>query len=143
MQALGQPRRGQFFDSISVMKLRTTSNSIRLRLSQTDVRAFAEHGAIEEELIVNAAGGQRFVYRLERDPNAVEVGASLVNNRLTVSVPARVADVWTSTELVGFENDGASSAPGILVEKDFNCLEPRAGEDDKDTFPHPRSGQNC
>jgi hypothetical protein len=29
----------------------------------------------------------------------------------------------------------------ILVEKDFACLAPRAGEDERDMYPHPNADE--
>jgi len=124
------------------MKLRTTATSIRLRLSQTDVRNFAEHGVVEETLKFDPEGKERFVYRLVRDQNAEGVLATFANNQLTVSVPVDLADDWTSTEVVGIDNDATNAHVQILVEKDFTCLVPRVGEDDQDTFPHPQASQN-
>lgn len=125
------------------MKLRMTAGSIRLRLSQTDIRNFAEKGVVEEEVRFGSSDDQRFVYRLERSADVSMLAANYTNNKLTLTVPAASADNWTSTELVGISNENASSPLAILLEKDFTCLTPRAGEDDKDTFPHPRAGQNC
>lgn len=125
------------------MKLRITSSSIRLRLSQTDVGNFAENGSIEETLAFGSGDAHRLTYRLERDADASSVRASYVNNTLTVSVPVALAESWTSTELVGFDNEGMSEVVKILVEKDFKCLTPRAGDEDRDTFPHPRASENC
>jgi len=125
------------------MKLRTTATSVRLRLSQADVRNFAEHGVVEETLKFDPEGEERFVYRLVRDQNAEGVLATFANNQLTVSVPVDLADDWTSTEVVGINNDATNAQVQILVEKDFTCLAPRVGEDDRDTFPHPQASQNC
>jgi hypothetical protein len=125
------------------MKLRTTATSIRLRLSQTDVRHFAEQGVVEETLEFDSDGKKQFIYRLIRDPGAKALLATFANNTLTVSVPVDRADEWTSTEMVGVDNGDSDAAIKILVEKDFTCLVPRSGEDDRDTFPHPQAGQNC
>jgi hypothetical protein len=125
------------------MKLRTTALSIRLRLSQTDLRNFAERGVVEETLGVDPDSNQRFTYRLARTSEAEEVRASIADNTLTVFVPADRADQWTSTDIVGIDNSESDAAVRILVEKDFACLVPRGGEDDRDTFPHPRAGENC
>lgn len=125
------------------MKLRITSTSIRLRLSQTDVKNFAENGLVEETLTLGPSDDQKVTYRLERDGSTGPVLASFTNNTLTVSVPADRADEWTSTELVGLDNHVASGDVRIVVEKDFTCLTPRAGEDDLDTFPHPKAGKEC
>jgi len=125
------------------MKLRITSTSVRLRLSQTDVRNFAESGVVEEILRLGVGADHGLKYRLKRDEKGRSVLANYENNILTVSVPAERADEWTSTELVGLDNQGTSDDVQILVEKDFTCLTPREGDDDRDTFPHPQAGKEC
>jgi hypothetical protein len=125
------------------MKLRTTGNSIRLRLSQTDVRNFAEEGFVEETLQINRALGQRFVYKLKRDEAAKQMAVSFENNCLSVYMPASLADGWITTEQIGAEIEGTSDQPAIVVEKDFACLKPRAGAEDVDTFPNPEAKSVC
>lgn len=117
--------------------------SIRLRLSQTDLRNFAEHGAVQETINFDPEGDQRFIFRLKRDTAVGSVIATFANNTLTVSVPTDRADEWTSTDLVGFDNGDTSAPLKIVIEKDFTCLVPRVGEDDRDTFPHPHAGNTC
>ena len=125
------------------MKLRTTSNSIRLRLSQTDVRNFAEKGIVEDTLHVNRAFGQALIYNLRRDAATDQLAVRFENNCLSVSIPASIADDWTSSDRVGIEARGTLDQPSILVEKDFACLKPRTGDDDEDSFPHPEAQSAC
>ena len=127
------------------MKLRITSDSIRLRLSPTDVQLFRENGMVEETLQIGPASGQRMVYRLVRDEAAPFVAANLENNLLAVTVPSSDAIEWTGSDQVGIE--GVHSSPSgsrvkILVEKDFACLTERAGHEDMDTFPNPGASQD-
>jgi hypothetical protein len=138
-------RTGRSFANIELMKLRVTKNSIRMRLSQTDVQQFRETGVVDEELVIGASIGGSLTYRLARG-NGSAVSANLDGTTLTVSIPAGEADDWTATDRVGIEGsqpiDNGSSL-SILVEKDFACLTPRAGDEDKDTFPHPELSKNC
>jgi hypothetical protein len=49
---------------------------------------------------------------------------------------------WAASELVSIDGEQGlddGSVLRILVEKDFACLAPRAGEDESDMFPHPGS----
>jgi hypothetical protein len=125
------------------MKLRITGRSIRLRLSQSDVRQFKEHGEVSEELHLGDGPGNALMYRLTRGEAA---SATIENNRLIVTIAAAEADEWTGTDKVGIESmhrNSDGSDIHILIEKDFSCLTPRTGDDDKDTFPHPRSAETC
>ena len=74
------------------------------------------------------------------------MAVNYANNMLTVLVPAAHADNWTSTDEVGIaavQPANESERLSILIEKDFACLTPRAGDDDKDSFPHPGVAGAC
>jgi hypothetical protein len=124
------------------MKLRIRQNTIRLRLTQGEVAAVVERGAVEESTHFGTA---TFVYALRADlPAGAPLAASLESVGTTkvimvVRVAGDVARAWASGDDVGFE--GSAGALRVLVEKDFACLKPRGGntggEDDEDAFPNP------
>lgn len=123
------------------------NNSIRLRLTQSELARFAETGRVEEAIEFGFEPHERFVYALETDEEANEPAAKIETSRITVILPKRQADEWTSTAQVGIESEqvigGGEKILRLLIEKDFACLEPRAGEDDADTFPHPLEAKAC
>ena len=124
------------------MKLRLTKNSIRIRLSQSDVQGFRSEGFIREELRIGPTANSALVFGLVRSINSESVSVTFENNQITISVPADEADGWSTTECVSIEatqpaGDGTNLS--VLIEKDFACLTPRPGDDDKDSFPHPAS----
>ena len=128
------------------MKLRLTKNSIRLRLSQSEIKRFAEKGSVQEELRIGTGLDQSLLYCLARTGAEKSVTAILADNRLTVKIPKGQANEWCETEQVGIE--ASQSVAGrepisILIEKDFACLTPRHGDDDKDSFPHPKASERC
>ncbi len=113
---------------------------MRLRLSQTEVARFAETGRVEEAIEFGLEPYQQFVYAIETDFEIKGIQAKFENNRITVFVPKLQADEWTRTAQVGMEAEqiiGDVKTLRLLIEKDFACLEPRAGEDERDAFPHP------
>jgi hypothetical protein len=128
-----------------VMKLRVRNNSIRLRLTQTEVAAFAENGAVEETIEFGLTTDKRLIYRVEQA--AVEtVRADFADGRITISVPGLQAENWAKTNQIGIKTEqdlGTGKTLKILIEKDFACLEPRAGEDESDAFPHPEQRTAC
>ena len=112
------------------MKLRIRGNSLRLRLSQSEVTQLAQQGRVEDAI---AFGPAKLTYVLTT--SAVEhVGAIYEDHRIVVTLPKERAARWTSSDEVGIETRGDLH---ILVEKDWSCLKPREGEDDSDAFPHP------
>ena len=123
------------------MKLRILDNSIRLRLTQSEVDAAATDGLVKGR--VRFPGGKTFDYILENSPATVAPEAHLSNNVLTVRVPAPDIRDWAATDRVAIDalqvlGDGEHLR--ILIEKDFQCLTPREGEDESDMFPHPAAG---
>jgi hypothetical protein len=113
------------------MKLRLHDNTLRLRLSQTDVAAFQAKGFVEEN--VTFAGNRILTYRIESS-GAENLDATLDGSRITVNVPKAVAKGWAESDQVGIES--ASGGLNILIEKDFQCLHEDAPEDAA-AFPNP------
>lgn len=111
------------------MKLRIKGNTIRLRLTQSEVAAVA-NGDVVVEMTPLA---QPFTYALETSGETI--GAAFAAGRMTVNIPHAVALQWASTEEVSLR--GREGGVEILVEKDFACLIPREGEEDPDAFPNP------
>ena len=124
------------------MKLRILDNSIRLRLSQTEVDVANSDGLVKGH--VSFAGKNSFGYVLESSPATVTLEANMSGSVLTVCVPQREVKQWAESDRVSMRSeqildDGQKLA--ILIEKDFACLAPREGEDESDMFPHPDAGK--
>lgn len=119
------------------MKIRIKGNSIRLRLTKTEITNFGEQGSIEERTLF--AGGIFLSYKLQRQPGIDELKASYSENRITVLVPEAMAQEWVATDIVGFENKmdtGNGEQLFLLIEKDWVCLD-NTFEDQSDNFPNP------
>jgi len=112
------------------MKIRIKGNSLRYRLTKTDVENFDRDGYLEE---TTNFGTHTFKYALQRTM-AEYLTADFTNNTITLYMPAALALEWTSTDRVGYENN--SSEMYLLVEKDFKCLD-NVAEDQSDNYPNP------
>ena len=137
---------GTVIDTSKRMKLRLRNNSIRLRLTQSDVEQFTTKGTVEDKIEFGIGSGQSLVFRMKRDDSAELINAKISSNELTIVVPGAAADEWSQSEQVRMEvNQDIGNGRGlnVLIEKDFACLNPRAGGDDRDTFPHPLAGRIC
>jgi hypothetical protein len=124
------------------MKLRIRGDSLRLRLTRSEVAALAAGQPVIEKMRV--ACGVSFEYRLSADGSGTSPQASMEQGALVVRLPPRLAAEWAGTETVGIEAtqaNGASEGLHILVEKDFPCLTPRPHEDDSDAFARPGDSQ--
>lgn len=122
------------------MKIRIKGNSVRYRLSQTDVRTLADTGRVTETTQFGPTDGQVFRYALEaREDMADGLEAAFADGCITLYLPTEAAHAWPNEERVGFENQ-LVVAPGvllqILVEKDFTCLD-EVAEDQSDNYPNP------
>jgi hypothetical protein len=126
------------------MKLRIRGDSIRLRLTQTEVSTLAAGGTVE--MATHFAPGQRLVCALTPSPAATMLSAILHGGRLQVLVPGDRVQAWARSNDVSMsaeQHAGPETKLSILIEKDFQCLTHR-GEDDADAYPHPAAGAtNC
>lgn len=120
------------------MKLRIRGNSIRLRLTQSEVDAIKNVGKVEE--ITEFPNGQIFVYSLVSSEKLDELSADFSNGKMQIILPKSIAENWANSDEVGISREIESLK--IIVEKDFKCLTPRVGDEDTDTFPHPKEGSH-
>lgn len=123
------------------MKLRIQDNSVRLRLSRTEVDRLDARG---EVAAVAAFPGEQSLSYAVKSGRSGSVGARFDAQALVVTIPAAEVHDWATSDRVSIH--GSEPLPGgdsltILVEKDFACLAPREGEDESDMFPHPRGGE--
>jgi len=117
------------------MKLRIKGNSIRYRLSKTDVNTIAADGYLEEN---TNFGSAVFCYALQV-ADTVELSIDLGSNKMTMQVPAAFVQHWPQNDVVGCDaymplNNGEKLY--LLLEKDFVCLDETV-EDQSDNFDNP------
>lgn len=120
------------------MKIRMQDNSIRLRLTRGEVDEVQREGLVRRT--VSFSGGASLDYSLESSSVSGAAAARYTDDGIVVSIPQSLVREWATTEQVSIAASqplGPDSALAILVEKDFECLTPRQGEDESDMFPHP------
>jgi hypothetical protein len=128
------------------MKLRIRDNSIRLRLTRSEVEQLRDTGVVAARTAF--PGGREFRYEVESSPAIITPGAFLSDAKVTVRLPEAAVRAWAGSEQVsitGEQQHKNGEKLLILVEKDFACLAPREGEDESDMFPHPAAadGDSC
>lgn len=122
------------------MKLRIRGNSLRLRLTKSEVAEIGAGGAVEETLEFGGEPAQRLIYALASADDIENTTAVFADGRITVLISTAQANRWARTSQIGIEAEKTISEKRtlrILIEKDFFCFEPRTGEEDADTFEHP------
>ena len=119
------------------MKIRIKGNSIRYRLTKTEIDNFGKNGWLEEK--TEFTNGCSFRYRLEKKAGIENMEASFSGNRICIFVPEKIASEWTATDVVGFDTKmkiEEGKELFLLIEKDFVCLD-HTFEDQSDNFPNP------
>lgn len=118
------------------MKIRIKGNSLRYRLTKTDVNCLCTKGYLEEK---TSFGNSELTYALQLN-NSDDLSATFENNKITLFMPQAMAKEWLETEKVGFESNNNNLY--LLVEKDFTCLD-NVAEDQSDNYPNPLAITNA
>jgi uncharacterized protein DUF7009 len=114
------------------MKLRMQGNSLRLRLTRSEVAGLHESGLVEQT--TSFASGRTLTYRIRKRDCGDGIRAELTDGAITVHAPASAVAEWATSDDVGITaRDGMLS---IAIEKDFRCLtHPR--DEEPDAYSHP------
>ena len=120
------------------MKLRILGNSLRLRLTQTEIETLKSEHQVSGKTNFSSS---EFIYSLIINDREEDVSAEFENGHLKVKLSKTIAADWIESEQVDIRNADESSIK-ILIEKDFQCLHNRTGEDESDNFPNPLAESN-
>lgn len=118
------------------MKIRMKGNSIRLRLSKTDLRKLEQNEIVKEQ---TNFGNNILLYQLIPSALHQHLDASLQSSKIEIYIPQSFSAVWNSNDIVSIsenKNLQDGSQLHILVEKDFQCLD-KTSEDQSDFFVNP------
>ncbi len=121
------------------MKIRIKGNSIRLRLTKTDVANLKEKGIVSEKTVL--APGQIFYYELKADPAAVNISANFTDQKITVTLSADAFKTLTETDEItvqGNQENDETDSLFLLIEKDLKCLD-ATFEDQSDMYENPKT----
>ena len=127
------------------MKLRIKGNSLRLRVSRSELALFQAGGRIEETIRFTAAPEATFTYALESALRSSPVSVRYGSREVTVILSQDRARIWGAEDEVGVYTTldmGPAGSLEVVVEKDFACLD-RSDEDNSDTFANPLTGATC
>ncbi len=119
------------------MKVRILDNTIRLRLDRAEVdQVGAGHQVVGS---TDFPGGAKFCYILE--PAGSACTAEFRNGVIRIVISASDAADWASDDAQVGIYETLLLPTGTLVlsiEKDFECLEPRGGENQSNRFKNPK-----
>lgn len=122
------------------MKIRIKGNTVRYRLTKSDIATLVDTGNLEDktEFI-----GSTLVYSIKTDVDE-SLSADFLNNTITLKVPSVLLSNWADTSQVSLENNmplANGSQLYLLLEKDFKCIDGDVSEDQSDFFENPNL--NC
>jgi hypothetical protein len=121
------------------MKLRIYGNSVRVRLTQTEVARLAKGERIEQTTAFSATS--KLISSIEPSPHAATAGVEFDGLHLAIHMPSKQAVHWATSSEIGIEvtqPSGESASLSLLVEKDFECLHP-GQEKTADAYPNPQA----
>lgn len=122
------------------MKIRIKGNSIRYRLTRTEVDTIGKTGLLEE---TTSFGATQLTYSIHKSENP-NLEAQFENGKITLYMPLSMINTWVTTERVGYEHlqpIGNGQELYLLIEKDFVCLD-NTTEDQSDNYPNPLADQH-
>jgi len=112
------------------MKIRIKGNSVRYRLTRSEVAKLEDAGYLAEH---TAFDGKTFTYAIETT-SGDRLTAEFIGNKIVLNMPKTLVDALYNTDKVGFEDK--SGTVSLLVEKDFACID-NTEEDQSDNYPNP------
>src|SRR5271155_5926405 len=108
------------------MKLRIKGNSLRLRVSRSELARFQAEGRIEETIHFSAAPEATLTYALESSFRPSPVTVRYGTREVTVILSKDRTRIWSDQSEVGVYTTvdiGPAGSLEVAVEKDFACLD--------------------
>ena len=118
------------------MKIRIKGNSIRYRLTKTEVETFCKTGCFKE---TTDFGNSIFTYVLQSKEDIDTLDAQFQSNTITLFLEKSKSKDWFESKQIGYRHsieraNGATLT--LLIEKDFVCMDETV-EDQSDNYPNP------
>jgi len=126
------------------VKLRIKGNSLRLRVSRSEVVRLIQDGHIEDAIHFAAHEEATLTDALAHAPSDRDISVEYRPQRITIWLSTNAAKQWSGSEQTGIygEIDTGFGPLTLVVEKDFACLD-RSKAENEDTFPNPKAGGTC
>lgn len=112
------------------MKIRIKGNSLRYRLTKSDIAKLWSEGFLEER---TEFAGKALIYTIVTT-NDHKLSADFIADKIGINMPKEMVNELYNTDKVGF--DDQTGPVSLLVEKDFVCID-RVEEDQSDNYSNP------
>lgn len=119
------------------MKIRIKGNSVRFRLTQSEVRSLSENGEIYDS---TNFGNTQFRYGVVLNSAINHLTASFTNHSIVLEMPKDLGRAWFNNDIITYDHtlQPKNGDPlYLLLEKDFTCLD-NTIEDQSDNYPNPK-----
>ena len=123
------------------MKVRIKDNTIRFRLSETDLKKLYKKGKIVSRCVFGSSTEFKYSVVSKKKGNSEYLCVDLKKNHICIELASSDVKEWVKTDLEGFDahmDNGTKEGLYVLIEKDWQCLKPR-DEDESDLFPNPNA----
>jgi|HubBroStandDraft_5_1064220.scaffolds.fasta_scaffold249927_2 hypothetical protein len=127
------------------MKLRCKGNSIRLRVTRSELNRLQAGERVQETIHFPPSPKVRLAYALEIGSHSQPVSVTFVDQQVIVSVSQDQLASWSGEHQVGVYASlpvDETTALEVAIEKDFACLD-LSDADNIDTFANPLAGKAC
>lgn len=118
------------------MKIRIKGNTLRFRLTKSEVILLAETGYIEEKTQFESSTLKYVVTGTDASTMSVD----FIDGNITLLVPQNLLQQWAHDNTVSHDQNMQVNNNGqlyILLEKDFKCIDASPVEDQSDYFENP------
>jgi hypothetical protein len=127
------------------MKLRIHGDSLRLRVTRSEVARLPAGDCLEETIHFAPEPGAKFTYALQTETSVRRPAVPYAGSKVTVLIPAGQAKAWGVSDKIAIAEEislGDLETLALPIEKDFACLN-RSNKDKEYTFPNPNAGAKC
>ncbi len=126
------------------MKLRIKGNSLRLRITPSEMTRLSQTGRIEETIYFGREDGAKLTYALEHSTQVSGMGVRYRPSEVVVAISSDEMQRWSNTGEVGLygKTESSHGPLELAVEKDFACLD-KSDADNADRFANPNHGSVC
>ena len=121
------------------MKLRCTTNSIRIRIRKSELKTLASDGRLTDTVRLSPQTVFSYALLVHEGPS---IKVDYAHNTLTVLLPQKVAAEWMNSDLISIERQltvSDNDSLHILIEKDFPCKD--RDEENFEDFFHELSNE--
>ena len=119
------------------MKIRIKDQTIRFRLTQTEVAQLHQAKFVEAKL--QFSPGQVLAYGLYVKPHD-DFDIQFTDQHVQCHLPEHIVHTWALSDQVAIHKEldiAHQITLKLMVEKDFKCLTVRPEENEDDMFPNP------